>query len=521
MASAVEKRQTTDPRAVLIPASAAEQRKLQRMAKAGEITRLAAGIYANAIDPESLPTGQFGQFGQFGPVAQIVRGNWQAILGHLLPGAVVSHLSALKAGITPAHEITLSHPTRFNTTIRMPGLNAVLIKGPGPLPGDMPLGNSGLYWSSRPRMLLENLGRSRGSKPRRAGQAGVEEKLVEILNASGDAALNRVRDEARDLAAAMDAEGDFDTLNGMIGALLGTWAAGTLRTPQGQRVAQGTPVDAECLQRLRVLADALRATPLPDLPDRSAQDPARTHAAFLESYFSNFVEGTRFSIEEAETIALQNRIVPNRPKDSHDIIGVFQLILHPHYRSSLPAPADILEALRERHLHMLQNRPEVQPGEFKVQTNYAGSTRFTEPAFVRGTLLEGATLAGSVPEGLARATYYAFLISEIHPFGDGNGRLSRLLMNAELSRCGRNRIIIPTLYHEQYVDAQRALSRQNDPAPLISALGYIARWSASLDCTDLHATIAVLKNANAFEEDAREFKLLTPPVTPNTAQEKN
>jgi hypothetical protein len=510
MSLSAGKRQTADPRPILIPADEAEQRKLQRRAKAGEITRIAAGIYANAVDPADLPAGQFG------PVAQLVRRHWQAILGHLVPGAVVSHLSALKGGITPADEVTLSHPTRFNTTLSMPGLSAVLIKGPAALPGDMPLGSSGLYWSSRPRMLLENLGRSRNSKPRRAGHAGVEEKLVEILNASGDAALNRVRDEARSLAEAMDATDDFATLNGMIGALLGTWATGSLRTPQGQRVAQGTPVDAERLHRFQILADALRTTSVPDLPDIAAQDPARTHFAFLESYFSNFVEGTRFSIEEAEAIALQNRIVPGRPKDSHDILGVFQLILHPHTRSSLPAPADILDALRERHLRMMENRPEVQPGEFKVQINYAGSTRFTEPAFVRGTLLEGAQLAGSVPEGLARAIYYAFLISEVHPFSDGNGRLARLLMNAELSRCGRSRIIIPTLYHEQYVDAQRALSRQNDPAPLIRALSYIARWTISFSCTDLHATIAALKAANAFEEDAREFKLLTPNTTQET-----
>ena len=29
--------------------------------------------------------------------------------------------------------------------------------------------------------------------------------------------------------------------------------------------------------------------------------------------------------------------------------------------------------------------------------------------------------------------YYAFLVSEVHPFDDGNGRLSRLVMNSELT----------------------------------------------------------------------------------------
>jgi len=116
--------------------------------------------------------------------------------------------------------------------------------------------------------------------------------------------------------------------------------------------------------------------------------------------------------------------------NSHDIIGVFKLILHPHLRSSLPPPPDILDGLREHHRLMLSRRPEATPGEFKEQTNFAGTTQFVEPAFVRGTLLEGVRLASSVPEGLARAIFYAFLVSDVHPFNDGNGRLSRLMMNA-------------------------------------------------------------------------------------------
>jgi fido (protein-threonine AMPylation protein) len=134
---------------------------------------------------------------------------------------------------------------------------------------------------------------------------------------------------------------------------------------------------------------------------------------------------------------------------------------------------------------MLSRRPEATPGEFKEQTNFAGTTQFVEPAFVRGTLLEGVRLASSVPEGLARAIFYAFLVSDVHPFNDGSGRLSRLMMNAELSRCDRCRIIIPTLYHEQYVDAQRALTRRDDPEPLIRALSHIARWGTLFDYRDL------------------------------------
>lgn len=486
---------------VLLPTDEASERRLQRAAKGKQITRIAKGVYVNAVDPAGLAPDAFG------PVALLVRRNWQRITGYLYPKAVVSHRSALAGGITPQGELTLSHPTRFNRITELPGVKIALLKGPSQLPGDMPLGDSGLYWSSRPRMLLENLGKSRGGN-RTVGKSGVEEKLVEILNASGEDVLNRVRDDARALAPHLGA--DFAALNSLIGALLGTFAKGTLTTRAGVLVANGTPADAERLTRLGILADALRTTPMPDYPEAAGQEPARTHFAFLESYFSNYVEGTRFSIEEAEGIALHNKIVPNRPQDSHDILGVFKLILHPHFRSSLPAPADLLDGLRERHRLMLERRPEANPGEFKVQTNFAGQSKFVDPGFVRGTLLEGVKLASSVPEGLARAIFHAFLVSDIHPFDDGNGRLSRLMMNAELSRMGRCRIIIPTLYHEQYVDAQRALTRRDDPEPFIRALSHIAEWATLFDYTDVRQVEAAMKQSHAFEEDPREFRLLRP-----------
>ena len=135
---------------------------------------------------------------------------------------------------------------------------------------------------------------------------------------------------------------------------------------------------------------------------------------------------------------------------------------------------------------------------------------FVAPGFVRGTLMEGVKYASSIPEGLARAIFYAFLVSDIHPFNDGNGRVSRLLKNTELSRLGRCRIIIPTLFHEQYVDAQRALTRNDDPKPLAQAMRRIAEWTTLFDYQDLKQVELTMQQARAFEEDPREFKLLTP-----------
>ncbi|MFP3624702.1 cell filamentation protein Fic, partial [Burkholderia sp. SIMBA_051] len=80
--------------------------------------------------------------------------------------------------------------------IRYPGLTLVLMKGPGPQPGDLRLGSLDLYWASQERALLENLGRS--SATTRATRDQVEERLVTCLNANKEAGLNQIRDRARE-----------------------------------------------------------------------------------------------------------------------------------------------------------------------------------------------------------------------------------------------------------------------------------------------------------------------------------
>ena len=129
---------------------------------------------------------------------------------------------------------------------------------------------------------------------------------------------------------------------------------------------------------------------------------------------------------------------------------------------------------------------------------------------MRGTLIEGSTLARSIPEGLARAIYYSFLVTEVHPFTDGNGRIARLVMNAELSRAGEARIIIPTLFHEEYVDNQRQLSRQNEPAGLIRALSLMQQWTVAFDYADVNRLIEAVRHTNALERSRAQFRLSMP-----------
>ena len=476
-------------------------RAIQRRARSGELAKIAEGVYMREKDRD----------GQ----AAIVRRHWAPILRALVPDAVISYRSAFAGGPTEDGVVFLSHPTNFNRRITLPGLRAVLVQGPSALAGDMPIGGEHLFYASRPRQLLENLAPQRGARGKSAGAKAVEERLIAILDASGGAELNRVRDAARDVAGPLGREAEFEKLDAIVGALLATHEAGVLKTKEGRLVAKGTPVDRARLTRFEILASRLRVETLPRRAAVAAAEPGRSNFAFLESYFSNYVEGTEFAIEEARDIALRGRIVERRPKDSHDVLGVFRLALESPWRDTVPPfGADFPGELARRHERMLAQRPESSPGQFKLAPNRAGGTWFVEPALVRGTLIEGSLIARGVPEGLARAIYYAFLVAEVHPFVDGNGRLSRLVMNAELSRAGEARIIIPTLFHEEYVDCERQLSRQDDPTGFVRVLPLMQAWTVAFDYTDTDALIAAVTRTNALERSRAQFRLLMPDGSP-------
>lgn len=472
--------------------SPAQARRLQRRQVAGELVRIYKGVYVEA--------------GEAGEIELRVRSSWQRLAGTIAPGAVVSHISAMTSGLLDDHSVVLSHPTLSKKRIELPGLTLVMVSGPGPLPGDLPIGDTGLHWAGRTRWLIENLGKHSG---RRAGREAVEKRLASILSVSGEQALNEIRDQAMALAEPLSAHKSVELLRVIIGALLGTHARGKLQTREGRLIAQGMAVDTQRMALFENLAAHLRSAALPRIENRCPAGIARHHLAFVESYFSNYVEGTKFDIEQARDIVMHGRVVTSRPKDSHDILGVFRLATTAPYRNSPPvAGEEFLPELQSWHEEMLRMRPEANPGHVKERTNYAGTTEFVRPEYVRGTLFEGSRLALSVPEGLARAVYYAFLVSEVHPFDDGNGRLCRLVMNAELSRVGLNRIIIPTLFHPQYVDCARVLTRGGGADGFVRSLARMAVWCSEFDYEDLDVLIAALRASNACEESPMQYRLL-------------
>ncbi len=102
-----------------------------------------------------------------------------------------------------------------------------------------------------------------------------------------------------------------------------------------------------------------------------------------------------------------------------------------------------------------------------------------------------------------------FIIAETHPFTDGNGRIARIMMNTELVHRHQCRIIVPTVYREDYLLALRSLTRQGNTGPYIQMLSRTQEFTSRVDFNDYDTALTSLRQANAFLEPD-EGKLILP-----------
>jgi Fic family protein len=196
-----------------------------------------------------------------------------------------------------------------------------------------------------------------------------------------------------------------------------------------------------------------------------------------------------------------------RNEDSHDVIGTYQIVSNRESMSKTPASAnDLLNMIRERHKILLRARPDKQPGLFKDKNNFAGQTSFVDFNLVRGTLIQSFDFYRAINHPFAKAVYMMFVISEVHPFLDGNGRVARIMMNGELVKAGHSKIIIPTVYRDDYMGALRKLTRQNDTDTYIRMLQRTQEFSANVYGDDMNLIQEYLELTNAFSEST-EAKL--------------
>jgi len=470
-------------------------RAVHRALRAGRLRRLASRLYTSNLKDA--------------PEAIVRRNLWQIVAGYF-PGALIADRTALENA--PAEDGSVYLITEKGNDILLPSIVLRPRRGLGPQQGDRPF-IAGLYLSSTARAYLENMRPSRrarsGGLPRTVSRFEVEERLETLLRRSGVEALNHLRDQIKSLAPLLDLVAEGELLNTLIGSLLGTRKA-DLSSPLARARSVGEPYDPQRLELFHILHGVLR-NHLTVLRANPSRNPATL--SFFEAYFSNFIEGTEFEVNEAVDIIFQGRIPSERPQDAHDILGTWRIVSDPVEMGTLPSSfTAFLSRLRHRHGMIMEGRPDKGPGSFKSSPNRAGQTVFVMPELVEGTLLQGFTLYRSLETAFQRAVFMMFMIAEVHPFTDGNGRLARVMMNAELEASQEERIIIPTVYRGNYLAALKALSLTSNPEPLIATLDYAQRWTLAVPWGELQETRRILEQCHAFLDAESEGLRLQMPI---------
>ncbi|MCP4986495.1 MAG: cell filamentation protein Fic [Colwellia sp.] len=456
-----------------------EAKKFSKAVAQGELKRIRQGIYTDAAW-EDIP--------------KLLHNKWYKIIGYLYPSAVVSHATAVS--LLPENKVVyITAPVKIRKKIQISDLLTVEV-----LPGDVehlkePF-QPNSFRSSPTRYLLENLQISHKdvAAPKSLGKAWVEQELCRLLERYGERELNRIREEARANFSVLKMEKEFQALERLISAILSTQPIDVLSTKRAISVAKKEPFDLNRVEIFENLAKYLRQCEFASRPYQYNSSSWR-NLSFFESYFSNYIEGTEFEIEEAEQIVFEKHKINNRHQDSHDVLAVFDVVQD--YTEMFTTPKsveELLALLTQRHSLIMNARPEKRPGQLKFKSNKAGDTVFVAPDQIEGTFAQAFPIYQSLPEGLARAIFIQFLITECHPFDDGNGRLARIMMNAELVSAEEVKIIVPTVHRDSYLNGLRDASRNNKFRTITKVFSDLHGYTHSVEWVDYSEARTTLEN---------------------------
>lgn len=459
--------------------------QIARMVRLGRLRKIAPRIYTpNMIDSSEV----------------IVRRNLLSILNWRFPNTVISHRSACEMRVTSEGTFYLTGTYNRKVT-DLPGITIYLLKGPAADIQDMVYGR--MFIASEYRWMLENMQSSRkqGDDSKVLPISLIEKKLESVLVAGGEEQLNQYRDTLRETADRLSMTDEFAKINILISALLNTHSSQVLTDPVVKAAAAGTPYDEKRVELFEKLFDALQGQHFLSRPVSEQTENEYLDIAFFESYFSNYIEGTEFAVDEARQIVETGITIPKRTEDSHNILGTFHVVSNRMEMQAFPTSSqEFFEILSRRHAVLLEGRPELNPGHFKTKNNRAGNTEFVDVNRVQGTLDAGFNYYCALTSPIAKAIYMMFLISEVHPFQDGNGRLARIMMNSELFRANESKIIVPTVSREDYLLALRKSSRQGIVQPYINVMTRLHYFSSTLYGKNFQEMSDYLTLCNAFEE---------------------
>lgn len=162
-------------------------------------------------------------------------------------------------------------------------------------------------------------------------------------------------------------------------------------------------------------------------------------------YNSNAIENSTLTLEDTEDILVRNQI-----RTDHEIREIYEaknLASAIEYLIDNPEKKISIELILKLHKTLLTNIRDEIAGRFRSGKEWVrvGTHIGANPEFVNGLMYDLVRDYNS-DDGkyfLEKIAYFHAEFENIHPFGDGNGRIGRLLTNEQLDMLGLPPIIIP------------------------------------------------------------------------------
>lgn len=188
----------------------------------------------------------------------------------------------------------------------------------------------------------------------------------------------------------------------------------------------------------------------------SARQREKEEIAISFTYNTNAIEGSTITIEDAREI-ISDKVSPNKPlRDVRETEAHAKAFLGMLERKEKVSKKLLLEWHREIFGETKQDIA----GQFRTFLVRIGGHLAPDWQDVEGLmagLVRFVNSGGMNPVELAARAHYRF--EKIHPFGDGNGRIGRLLMNHILWHSGYPMLIIEYRKRRSYY---KALNRSED-----------------------------------------------------------
>ncbi|XP_033100038.1 protein adenylyltransferase FICD-like [Anneissia japonica] len=226
-------------------------------------------------------------------------------------------------------------------------------------------------------------------------------------------------------------------------------------------------IDNKMLERIETKQEQFLKVP----SHHPALDRVKKELYYLHIYHTTAIEGNTMTLEQVRHVMETGMAVPGKSIMEHnEIIGLSAALKYINQTMSNRFGSLTIRDIQEIHRRVIGNVDPIEAGHFRTNQVFVGDHIPAPPSDLEELMVEFINWLNSDealdlhPIELAALAHYKLV--HIHPFVDGNGRTSRLLMNVILMQAGYPPIDIKVSERHEYYTAIKT-GNQGDIRPFI------------------------------------------------------